>query len=173
MSEKQFWKIWQGHLDAWCFRPDDYNGRPDHQFISFFVSFPMTLISSQSDIWLKSYVQNTEGCTDGLTERLDGKLQLPFQYSTESFFNKAASGRCCPSIWTVALQLHVITIIRLWASEPWRLMSGRLNWCTQFPYMMLHCPNHEDWRADGWTLYARLALWRTWSDRDHTSSGRL
>jgi hypothetical protein len=138
----------------------------DGQVVSFFVSFPMTPISSKSDIWAESYDQNTGGCPDG-------KLQLPFQNSTESFHNKAASGRCCPSVRTVAHRLHVITIIRFWASGPWRLMSRRLNWCTQFPYMMLDRPDYEDWRPDGWTLYARLTLWRTSSGRDHTSSGRL
>jgi hypothetical protein len=144
-----------------------------HQFKAFFGSFPTTLISSQSDIWVKRYDQNTEGCPDGLTERPDDQLQLPFQSSTESFHNKAASGRCCPSVRTVALRLHVITIIRLWPSGPWRLMSGRLNWCTQFPYMMLDHSDHEDWPPDGWTLYVRLALWRTSSWRDYTLSGRL
>jgi hypothetical protein len=39
-------------------------------------------------------------------------------------------------------------------------MSGQLNSCTQFPYMMLDRPDHEDWRLDGWTLYARLSLWK-------------
>jgi hypothetical protein len=48
-----------------------------------------------------------------------------------------------------------------------------LNWCTQFPYMKLERPDHEDWRPDGWTLYAWLALWRRASGREHTSSGRL
>jgi len=133
----------------------------------------MTLISSQSDIWVKSYDKNTGGCPDGLTERPDSKLQLSFQNSTESFHNKAESGQCCPSVRTVALRLHVITIIRLWASEPWRLMSRQLNWCTEFPYMMLDRLDHEDWRSESWTLYARLALWRTSFGQDHTSSRRL
>jgi hypothetical protein len=130
-------------------------------------------ISSQSAIWVKRYDQNTGGCLDGLTECPDGKLQLPFQNSTESFHNKAMSERCYPSFRTVALRLHVITIIRLWASGPWKLMSGRLNWCKQFSYMMLDRPDHEDWRPNGWTLHARLALWRTLSRRDHTSSRRF
>lgn len=47
----------------------------------------MTVISSQSNICVKSYGQNTEGCPDGLTERLDSQLQPPFQNSTESFHN--------------------------------------------------------------------------------------
>jgi hypothetical protein len=176
VSEKQFWKIlefWQGRPDAWCFYPDNSNGRPDYQFTLFFVSFPMTPISSQSDIWPKSYNKNTRQCSDGLIERPNDQLQPPFQNSTESFHNKAVSGRCCPSVWTVVLRLHVITIIGLWASGTWRLMSGRLNWCMQFPFLMLDRPDHEDWRPDGWTLYARLALWRTSSWRDHTSFGRL
>jgi hypothetical protein len=53
----------------------------------------MKPISSQSDIWVKIYDQNTLGCPDGLTERPDGQLQPPLQDSTESFHNKAASGR--------------------------------------------------------------------------------
>jgi hypothetical protein len=92
-----------------------------------FVSFPTTPISSQSNIWVKRYDQNTRGCPDSLTGLPDGKLQLPFQNSTESFHNKAASERCCPNVRTVVLRLHVISIIRLWASRPWRLMSGLLN----------------------------------------------
>jgi hypothetical protein len=76
------------------------------------------------------------------------------------------SGRHCPSVWTVALYLHAISISRLGA-------SGRLNWCTQFPYMKFEHPDHEEWRPDGWTLYARLALWRRASGRERTSSGRL
>jgi hypothetical protein len=52
---------------------------------------------------------------DGLTERPDGQPQPPFQNSTESSHNKATSRRCCPTIQTVALWLHVITIIRLWS----------------------------------------------------------
>jgi hypothetical protein len=152
---------------------NDSIGRLNHQIASFFVSFPMMPISSQSNIWPKSYDQNTRGCPDRLTERSNGQLQPPFQNGDENFHNKAASRWCCPSVRTVALQLHVINIIRLWASEPWRPMSWRLNWCTQFPYMMLDRPDHEDWCPDGWTLYARLALRRTSSRRDHTLFGRL
>jgi hypothetical protein len=75
-------------------------------------------ISSQYDIWVNIYDQNTEGRLDGMTKRLDGQLQPPFQSGTESFHNKAALGRYCPSVPTVALQLYVITIIRLGASGP-------------------------------------------------------
>jgi hypothetical protein len=153
----------KGRPDARCFRPDGDRsdasiGLMDGQFISFFVSFPTTPISSQSDNWVKSYDQNTGGCPDGLTKRPDSQLQPPFQSSTGSFHNKAASGQCCPSVWTVTLQLHVIIIIRLGASGPWRLMSEQLNWCTQFPYIKLDRPDNEGWRPDGWTLYARLTL---------------
>jgi len=90
-----------------------------------------------------------------MTERPDDKLQLPFQNSAESFHNKAASGR-----WKLM-------------SGRWKLMSKRWNCCTQFPYMMLDRRDHDDWRPNSWTLYARLALWRTSSGRDHTSSGRF
>jgi hypothetical protein len=130
---------------------DASSGHMDSQLASFFLSFPMTPISSQSDIWVKRYDQNTGRCPDGLTERLDGQLQPPFQISIESFHNKAVSGRCCPSVRTVALRLHEITIIRLGA-------SGRLNRCTQFPYMKLDSPDHEGWHPDGWTWYARSCL---------------
>jgi hypothetical protein len=108
---------------------------------------PMKPISSQSDIWVKSNDQNTRGCPDG-------QLQPPLQDSAESFHNKAVSGRCCPSVWTVSLRLHEITIIRLGASRPWRLTSEQLNWCTQLPYMKLDRPDHEGWCLDGWTWYA-------------------
>jgi hypothetical protein len=133
----------------------------------------MTPILSQSDIWLKCYDQNTRGCPDDLIERPDGQLHPPFQNITKLFHNMAASRRCCPSVRTVALRLHVITIIRLWASGPRRLMSGRLNWCTQFPYMMLDRPDDEDWHPNGWTLYTQLGLWRTSSGQDHTSTWLL
>jgi hypothetical protein len=46
-----------------------------------------------------------------------------------------ASGRCCPSIRTVALRLHVITIIRLWASDP------------------------KGWCPDGWTGARNFHIW--------------
>jgi hypothetical protein len=115
----------------------------------------MTLISSQSNIWPKSYDQNTRGCLDGLAERPDGQLQLPFQNSTESFHNKAAFGWCCPSVQAVCTSaarnnhnkalsvrtleadvrmvelMHAISIYDAWSSGPWRLTSGRLNFvCT-------------------------------------------
>jgi hypothetical protein len=57
-------------------------GLLDSQVVSFFVSFLMTPISSQSDIWAESYDQNTGGYLDGLTKRPDGQLQPPFQNST-------------------------------------------------------------------------------------------
>jgi hypothetical protein len=52
------------------------------KFVSFFVSFPMTPISSQSDIGAESYDQNTRGRLYGLTKRLNSQLQPPFQNST-------------------------------------------------------------------------------------------
>jgi hypothetical protein len=139
-------------------RPDASRGLPGIQITTFFLSFPMKLISSQSDIWVKRYDQNTRGCPDGLTKRPDGQLQPPLQDSAESFHNKAMSGRYFPSVRTVALRLHEITIIRLGGSGPWRLTSGRLNWCTQLPYMKLDRPDHEGWRPDDWTWYACSCL---------------
>jgi len=56
---------------------------------------------------------------------------------------------CCPSVRMVALQLHVISKLRL------------------------ESPDHEDWRPDGCTLYAWLALSKIASRREHISSGWL
>jgi hypothetical protein len=86
--------------------PDVYLGLPYNQVLYLFVNFPMTPISSQSDIWAESYDQNTRERPDGLTERPDDQLQPPFQNSAESFHIKAASRRCCPSVRTVALFLY-------------------------------------------------------------------
>jgi hypothetical protein len=58
-----------------------------------------------------------------------------FQNSVESFHNKPAFGRCCPSVRRVALWLHVITIIR----------SER--------------PNPEGWCPDGWTGARNFHIW--------------
>jgi len=55
----------------------------------------------------------------------------------------AASGRCCPSFWTVALLLHTIFILR----------SERLD--------------HGVWRLDGWTPFTWLALSRIASRQEH------
>jgi hypothetical protein len=123
LVRKVILEFFQGHPDARCFHPDRgcsdaSTGRLDTQFTSFFVIFPTKPISSQSDILVKRYDQNTGGRPDGLTKRPDGQLQLPFQNSTESFHNKATSGQCCPSVRTVALRLYVITIIKLGASGP-------------------------------------------------------
>jgi len=41
----------------------------------------MTQITSQSDIWVESYDQNNGGRPEGLTERPDDQLQLPFENS--------------------------------------------------------------------------------------------
>jgi hypothetical protein len=87
-------------------RPDVFLGRPGSQVVDLFVSFPMTLILSQSDILVNIYAQNTGGCPDGLTECPVSQLQLPFQNSAESLHNKAAFGQCCPRVWTVALLLY-------------------------------------------------------------------
>jgi len=78
-------------------------GRPDNLVVYLFISFPITPISSQFDIWAESYDRNTIGRPDGLTERPDDQLQPPFQNSAESFHIKAASGRlhfCCTTCLT-------------------------------------------------------------------------
>jgi hypothetical protein len=151
------------------------------------------LISSQYDIWVKSYDQNTGGRSDGLTERPDGQLQPPFQNSTGSFHNKATSRRCCPTVRMVALWLHVITIIRLWSvrtlkanirtvelvhaifiyeawsSGPWRLTFGRLNLvCTFLPYRGHH-PDGITHRPNG---SIRLPITVSWG-RNPNSCQRL
>jgi hypothetical protein len=74
------------HPDGVCL--DAINGCPDAQFTEIFLSFPTMPISSQSDIWVKRYVQNIGGCPDGLTESPNGQLQPPFQSSTESFHTR-------------------------------------------------------------------------------------
>jgi hypothetical protein len=63
-------------------------------------------------------------------------MQPAFQIRSYSFLNKAASGHYCPSIRTVALLLHAISILRP------------------------KCPDSGVWRLDGWTSFARLALSR-------------
>jgi hypothetical protein len=55
--------------------------------------------------------------------------------------NRATSGRCCPSVKKVALQLYAIFILRP------------------------ECPDHEVWSPDGWTYSARLAFSRIASGR--------
>jgi hypothetical protein len=59
------------------------------------------------------------------------------------------SGRCCPSVRTVVLPLHTISIIRYERQD------------------------HGVWRPDGWTSSARLSLSKIASGREHTSSERL
>jgi hypothetical protein len=49
-------------------RPDVSLGRPDGQVVSFFVSFPTTPISSQSDTRGESYDKNTETCAESFLE---------------------------------------------------------------------------------------------------------
>jgi hypothetical protein len=76
------------------------------------------------------------GCPDG---QLCNWLS---KFAWNSFLNRAVSGRCCPSVQTVALLLHAISILR-----PERL-------------------DHGVWRSDGWTSSARLALTRIVSGRN-------
>lgn len=76
-------------------------------------------------------------------------MQSAFQFAWNSFLNRAASEQCCPSVRTIALQLHAIFILKL------------------------EHPDYGDWHSDGWTLYVWLALSRIASGREHTSSGRL
>jgi hypothetical protein len=47
------------------------------------------------------------------------------------------------------------------------MSSRRLNWCTQFSYMRLECPDHEVWRPDGLNFVCTTCLIkdsvRTWT----------
>jgi hypothetical protein len=102
----------------------------------------MTQISSQSDIWAESYDQNTRGCSDGLTERLDGQLQPPFQNSTESFHNKAASGRSTMSLFSASVK-ETRNILEHWVVsgrvatasghliEPSQIVSSEIHLCVE------------------------------------------
>jgi len=103
----------------------------------------MTPISSRSNTWAESYDQNTGGRPDNITERPNGQLQPPFQNSAESFHHKDVSGLCFPSVRTVSLMLHIITLIRL------------------------ERPVHGVWRPNGWTSSTRLALSRIEFGREH------
>jgi hypothetical protein len=55
-----------------------------------------------------------EGRPDGLIERPDGQLQLPFQNSAESFLYQDLVRTCCPSVQTVT------------AVIPFRISKGKL-----------------------------------------------
>jgi hypothetical protein len=62
-------------------------------------------------------VQNppdTEGRPDGLTERPDGQLQLPFQNSAKSFPYQDLVWTCCTSVQTVTTMI------------PFRISKGKL-----------------------------------------------
>jgi hypothetical protein len=73
-------------------------------------------------------------------------MQLAFQIFWNFFLNRATSKRCCPSVQTVALLLYAISIIRT------------------------ERPDSVDWRPDGWTSSAWLALSRIASGRLQLSS---
>jgi len=127
--------FWRAVRTGKYFRPDAINGRPDAEFTELFLSFPTTHISSQSDIWVKSYDQNTRGCPHGLTERPDGQLQPPFQSCTESFHIR-------PRLDGDALS------------------SGRLHFgCTSLPYKGFEGPDPKGWRSDGWTGARNFHIW--------------
>jgi hypothetical protein len=88
-----------------------------------------------------------------LTEGLDGQLQPSFQSSTESFYNKAASRRCCPSVRTVALWLYEITIISLGASRPCM--------CCSFLHCQLYGKRRSNTRCCLF-LQSSVAITHTW-----------
>jgi hypothetical protein len=80
--ESNFGIFWRSVRMGKSFRPDrclpDASRiRSDFQITAFFLSFPTTPISIQSDIWVKRYDQNTGRCPDCLTESPDGQLQPP------------------------------------------------------------------------------------------------
>jgi hypothetical protein len=70
-------------------------------------------------------------------------MQPAFQFRLNSFLNRAASGWCCPNVWTVALLLHAICIIRTEGLDS------------------------VDWRSDGFKSSAYLALSRIVSRRNN------
>jgi hypothetical protein len=70
-------------------------------------------------------------------------MQPAFQIRWNSFLNRAASGRCCTSVQTVALMLHTISIIRI------------------------ERPDNVDWRPNGFKSSAHLALSRMGSEENN------
>jgi hypothetical protein len=70
-------------------------------------------------------------------------MQPAFQIRWNAFLNRVMFGRCCPSIRTVALLLHAISIIRT------------------------KHPNSVDWRPDSCKSSARLDLSRIASKRNN------
>jgi len=109
-----------------------------------------------------------KGCPNG---QLCDQLSENFAEILSCFW--AASGRWCPVVQTVARSLQVISIESLRSSGLGGWSSGRLIWCTQFPYLMYALPDHADWHPDVWIWIAILALWISASGRESTSSGRL
>jgi hypothetical protein len=107
----------------------------EHSNYKIFLSFLMKPISSQSDIWVKSYDQNTRACPDGLIERLDGQLQSPFQSSTKSFHTRPRP-------------------------DGDALSSRRLHFgCTSLPYKDFEHLDSKGWRPDGWTGARNFHIW--------------
>jgi hypothetical protein len=94
---------------------------------------------NQNRVWY-DFSRRHLDCSWGRPDRqLCNRLSKLVEYS---FLNRAAFGRCCPSVRTVALLVHAIFILR---------------------------PEHPDsgvWRLDGWTSSTRLALSRIASGWD-------
>jgi hypothetical protein len=96
-------------------------------------------IENQNWVWYDFPRRGPDGSWGRPDWQLCNRISKFVEYS---FPNRTESGRCCPSIRMVALLLHAIFILK-----PERSDNG-------------------DWRPDGWTSSARLALSRIASGRE-------
>jgi hypothetical protein len=122
-------------------RPDGSQGRPDGPSFS--------CLKSNSGIFCRAVRMSKYFRPDAYSGHPDSQLQPPFQNSTESSHNKAMSGRCCPSIRTVALWLHVITIIRLWSVQTLKGDVWTVELCMHILPYGEHRPDGITHRPDG------------------------
>jgi hypothetical protein len=104
--------------------------------------------------------------------RPDGQLcdWNPKTFANDLSCLRASFERWWPVVQTVARSLHVISMQRFRASGPGGWSSGQLMRCTQFPYLMLACPDHANWRPGVWIWIAILTLWMSGSGRESMSS---
>jgi hypothetical protein len=100
-------RVWKGILKFLEFLQDVrtlLSFHPDIQVVSFFLSFPTTPISSQSDTWAESYDKNTKTCAEIFLEAWN------------------ASGRYCPLVRTTAVSRSVSELeiqLRVETGEAW------------------------------------------------------
>jgi len=136
MSEKQFlkllkfWRVVQT-LDIFVRmvgHPDVPIGDLDRQIAWFFVSFQMTLISSQSNIWEESFDQNTERCC--LSVRTVALLLHAISIIRSECPDH---GVWHPDVWTYSawLALPRIAFGREWRlDDVWMVLPRCLDECT-------------------------------------------